>query len=183
MYDTSTNQTTSILGKHFARITCGTWTYDGSRLLILGSEDCTVSISSTSGDTLQVINVMAIPMFIVKSCTELKACCSDYSHVKALVKVGENNAIVVEQCGENFDQVELAPDTDQSSRSEKGDIIGCCCIEKVKVFVLSYRTGHLVAFAMDNYRVMWSGKVFREKCERLVLSSCGEILILSGRFK
>lgn len=48
-----------ILGKHNKRITCGAWSAEG--LLALGSEDRTLSVSNSEGDTLRVVSLRSEP--------------------------------------------------------------------------------------------------------------------------
>ena len=49
-----------VIGKHAKRVTCGAW--NAENLLALGSEDKTISISNTDGDTLRVIVLRSEPM-------------------------------------------------------------------------------------------------------------------------
>ena len=48
-----------ILGKHTRRITCGAWSNEN--LLALGSEDKTVTVSNSEGDTVRQTSVRADP--------------------------------------------------------------------------------------------------------------------------
>lgn len=48
-----------VLGKHTKRISCGAWSTEN--LLALGSEDKTLSISNTEGDTLRIISLRSEP--------------------------------------------------------------------------------------------------------------------------
>lgn len=50
---------TPIIGKHSKKITCGAWNSDN--LLALGSDDKTISISNSEGDTIRVIALRAEP--------------------------------------------------------------------------------------------------------------------------
>ena len=48
-----------IIGKHTKKITCGAWSAEG--LLALGSEDKTITISNTEGDTIRQTALRAEP--------------------------------------------------------------------------------------------------------------------------
>ena len=47
------------MGKHTKKVTCGAWSAEG--LLALGSEDKTITISNTEGDTLRQTALRADP--------------------------------------------------------------------------------------------------------------------------
>jgi WD repeat-containing protein 19 len=51
IYNKSRKQKIPIVGKHSKKILCGAWSSDGSRL-VLGSEDKSLSISNTEGESL-----------------------------------------------------------------------------------------------------------------------------------
>ncbi|XP_057660350.1 WD repeat-containing protein 19 [Diorhabda carinulata] len=73
----NTSKKIPIIGKHTKKITCGVWNSDN--ILALGSDDRTVSISNSDGDTLRVINIRAEPSEI------------DFSRMKTDERdVGEN---------------------------------------------------------------------------------------------
>uniref|UniRef100_A0A0K2TAQ8 Uncharacterized protein n=1 Tax=Lepeophtheirus salmonis TaxID=72036 RepID=A0A0K2TAQ8_LEPSM len=60
IYYHKTSRRVPIIGKHSKAITCGAWS-DGSGLLALGSEDRTLSISNSEGDTVRVATLRAEP--------------------------------------------------------------------------------------------------------------------------
>ncbi|XP_033607097.1 WD repeat-containing protein 19 isoform X3 [Cryptotermes secundus] len=59
IYNHSTAKRIPVLGKHTKRISCGAWSTEN--LLALGSEDKTLSISNTEGDTLRIISLRSEP--------------------------------------------------------------------------------------------------------------------------
>lgn len=59
IYNHTTSKRTPIIGKHTKKITCGAWNSDN--LLALGSDDKTISISNSEGDTIRVIALRAEP--------------------------------------------------------------------------------------------------------------------------
>lgn len=48
-----------IFGKHTKKITCGSWNADN--MLALGSDDKTISVSNTEGDTIRTISLRFEP--------------------------------------------------------------------------------------------------------------------------
>lgn len=62
IYNHKTSRRVPIIGKHTKAITCGAWSEGG--LLALGSEDRSLSISNTEGDTLRVATLRAEPQDI-----------------------------------------------------------------------------------------------------------------------
>lgn len=48
-----------IIGKHTKRITCAAWNKDS--ILVLASEDKSLSINNADGDTLRIISLRDIP--------------------------------------------------------------------------------------------------------------------------
>lgn len=62
MYDVTSCKSDTILGKHSLEITCGTWT--SNHILVLGSNDKTISLSSSDGLTIQILPLGSIPRSI-----------------------------------------------------------------------------------------------------------------------
>lgn len=79
IYNHGTSKRTPIIGKHSKRIICGAW--NGENLLALGSEDKSISISNSSGDTLRVIVLRAEPSEI------------QFSEMKMDERVGGENTV------------------------------------------------------------------------------------------
>ncbi|KAL0273759.1 UNVERIFIED_CONTAM: hypothetical protein PYX00_006365 [Menopon gallinae] len=65
IYNHSTNKRIPVLGKHSKKITCGAWSRDN--ILVLGSEDKTVTINNSEGDTLKTLSMRAEPSQITFS--------------------------------------------------------------------------------------------------------------------
>ena len=63
IYDILNDKVDTILGKHSKEITCGTWTDDD--MLVLGSNDKTISFSSRDGQTIQSFSLMSNPKTIL----------------------------------------------------------------------------------------------------------------------
>ena len=61
VYNKSRKQKIPILGKHSKKILCGAWSSDGSRL-VLGSEDKSLSVSNTDGETLVHTDLKYMPL-------------------------------------------------------------------------------------------------------------------------
>lgn len=59
LYNHKTSRRVPVIGKHSKAITCGAWSEDN--LLALGSEDRTLSISNSDGDTIRVATLRAEP--------------------------------------------------------------------------------------------------------------------------
>lgn len=72
---------TPVIGKHSKKITCGSWSTEN--LIAVGSEDKTISVSNTEGDTLRVIALRADPADI------------QFSEMKMDERVGTENTVCV----------------------------------------------------------------------------------------
>ncbi|KAJ2938867.1 hypothetical protein O0L34_g18496 [Tuta absoluta] len=59
LYHHHTSKRVPIIGKHTKKITCAAWNKDS--ILVLGSEDKTLSINNADGDTLRVISLRDAP--------------------------------------------------------------------------------------------------------------------------
>lgn len=70
---------TPVIGKHSKKITCGAWSNEN--LIALGSEDKTISVSSSDGDTLRVIALRSEPSDI------------QFSEMKLDERVGTENTV------------------------------------------------------------------------------------------
>ncbi|XP_018332353.1 WD repeat-containing protein 19 isoform X2 [Agrilus planipennis] len=79
LYDHTTSKCTPIIGKHSKEITCGGWNAD--KILILGSEDKTLSLSNADGDTLKIISLRAEPANV------------QFSEMKVDKRIGGENTI------------------------------------------------------------------------------------------
>ena len=55
----NTSRKIPVLGKHTKRIRCGAWSKQN--VLALGSDDSTLTISNTEGDTVTQLNIQGIP--------------------------------------------------------------------------------------------------------------------------
>ena len=178
LYDAQSRQTTSILGKHSDRITCGVWTCD--ELLILGSNDRTISVSNAGGDTLQMIDLGHVPVQVNKAGSTY----GDFSHIKALINVGGRRIASIKQCGENFESIIIPSKLPGILDEEVGDIIACHCIEEVSVYVLAYQRGFIAVLSMEDYGIIWSKKIFQSNCKLMTISSSNnmQLVALGGKF-
>ncbi|CAF4949564.1 unnamed protein product [Pieris macdunnoughi] len=59
LYNHHTTKRVPIIGKHTKKITCAAWNRDS--ILVLGSDDKSLSINNSDGDTLRVITLRDIP--------------------------------------------------------------------------------------------------------------------------
>lgn len=80
IYNHNTSKRTPIIGKHTKKIVCGIW--NAENLLALGSEDKSISISNSEGDTLRVINLRMEP-------TEIQ-----FSEMKLDERTGGENTVL-----------------------------------------------------------------------------------------
>lgn len=71
---------TPVIGKHTKKVTCGSWSTEN--LIAVGSEDKTISVSNTDGDTLRVIALRAEPADI------------QFSEMKMDERVGTENTVM-----------------------------------------------------------------------------------------
>lgn len=60
VYNQQSRKKIPVLGKHPRRITCGAWSKDNK--LALGSEDCTLTLSNESGDTIEQTELKHSPV-------------------------------------------------------------------------------------------------------------------------
>lgn len=81
IYNHATSQKVPILGKHSKKISCGVWSKDN--ILALGSEDKTVSLNNSEGDTFRVITLRSEPYQIT------------FSDMKLDDKLGEDNTVSI----------------------------------------------------------------------------------------
>ncbi|XP_066257249.1 WD repeat-containing protein 19 isoform X1 [Euwallacea similis] len=79
IYNHNTSKRIPVIGKHTKKITCGAWNKEN--LLALGSEDRTISVSNSEGDTLKVISLRAEPSDI------------HFSEIKIDERLGGENTI------------------------------------------------------------------------------------------
>lgn len=66
MYNSITRKKTPFLGKHPKDVVCGDWSQDddGKNELVLGSSDGTITLSKSSGETLEQVEVKNKPLKI-----------------------------------------------------------------------------------------------------------------------
>ncbi|ESO89539.1 hypothetical protein LOTGIDRAFT_218902 [Lottia gigantea] len=83
IYNSKTSRKIPILGKHTKKITCGAWSKEN--LLALGSEDKTVTVSNTDGDTIRQTSLRYEPSDI------------DFSEMKGDERssIGENTVSII----------------------------------------------------------------------------------------
>ena len=61
IYNKVKKQKIPVVGKHSKRISCGSWSYGGNKL-VLGADDKTLTVSNDTGDTLLHTEVKTVPV-------------------------------------------------------------------------------------------------------------------------
>ena len=148
-----------ILGKHTGKIQCGQWN-PSSNHLILGSSDCTCTISNMEGDTLAHLNLNNEPLEI---CSPPKDVIEDNSNTIVAVILCEDKLLLLI---EDIDPVEI------SFEDENDKIVSFDFISNDSIIVgLESGFLKLLSISIDGtYNIMWTKKAYEGILEEMVYS-------------
>lgn len=149
IYHKTKKQKIPIVGKHAKKISCGSWSASGNRL-VLGSEDKTLTVSNESGDTLLHTELKHIP---------LQTNFTHHSGIGAGNKSSEDNMVSANLSGKSLylfnvmdekeDPMELtfAP-KENGSGCKYGDIVHHEWFDD-NLLMIGFNLGHLQVVSTD----------------------------------
>lgn len=184
LYSKETRRQETVAGKHSGAITCGAWS-DAGNVLALGSEDKSISISSSDGSTLEQFHVRARPMRI--SFTPLKAAATSQRAAKESKQSGGESkqwAVGVSTKSDGLVLLAMGEDPkDMKFQSRYGKMVNFDWLSSAQVAV-GFSTGQVVVLSTEEAdfgEEVYSERLHRTSLTDLVVSrslnrvaSCGD---------
>jgi len=169
LYDTRTNEISTIAGKHSDRITCGTW--KSREKLFLCGNDCALSISNANGDTLQRITLDYPPIGIVWS--------RWYNNKSIAFVRSASYSIHCFESGSNGFYTNL-PISCNNHLDEHGYIVGIQFIRSIEVCVIAYQNGDVWLYSLKSQSYTCSQLMFEKKCSLMSMDNTSDLIAFLG---
>lgn len=171
---------TKIVGKHAGKIQCGGW-HTRTNRLILGSQDCTLTISDANGETLNAIQLNGEPLG-VRFCNDV---------LPSILERHAESSKEILQCTINIDGQEILVWNEEGKSTEINfdDSLGSIVFHeyvKSNLILLGFKMGSLklISVSHENTQVnKWSFQAHPRCLYEMIYSHHVEKCITSGKNK